>query len=108
MPSGRIDGAVAHAARLRATSDAWARLAGLDTEGLDPRPVTYALGGQVDSPQARRALGAELEQALVVSYAALVTLAEPGSRAEVAELHTLAAEHARRWGLGPTTLPGLD
>jgi len=99
--------ALAAATRHRATSEAWARLAGLAEPGLDPRAVSYALDGAADTAESRKVLGADVEQALVVSYAALVALADPGSRAELAELHTLATESARRWGLGPTALPGL-
>mgnify|MGYP000845675837 CR=1 FL=1 len=98
----------AAAERHRATSDAWARLAGLAEPGLDPREVSYALGGALETEESRADLAARVEHALVVSYAALVALAEPGSRAELAALHTLAAESARRWGLAPGALPGLD
>lgn len=96
------------AARHQAASDAWARLAGLTEQGLDPRSVSYALGGGVADAEARKRLAGQVEGALVESYAALVALAEPGSRAELARLHTLAAESARRWGVRPTAFPGLD
>lgn len=92
------------AARHRATSDAWAALAG---PGADPRSVAYALAGSADTEESRSLLAADVESALVTSYAALLALAEPGHRAELAELHTLAAESARRWGQPPGALPGL-
>lgn len=96
-----------NAARHRATSDAWADLADLDGPGADPRSVAYALAGSADSAESRTLLAARAEAALVTSYAALLALAEPGHRAELAELHTLAAESARRWGEAPGALPGL-
>jgi len=108
-PEGTIrNRALAAATRHRAASDAWVRLAGLTEPGLDPRSVSYALGGTADTEESRKELGASLEDALVTSYAALVALADAGGRAELAELHTLAAESARRWGQAPGVLPGLD
>ncbi|MDQ2624787.1 MAG: ferritin-like domain-containing protein, partial [Actinomycetota bacterium] len=104
---GARNRARAAADRHAATSQAWARLASLTGPGLDPRAVSYALDGAADTPESRKELGGRVEQALVVSYAALVALAEPGSRAELAELHTLAAESARRWGERPTAFPGI-
>lgn len=107
-PEGGIRSrALATAARHRDTSDAWARLAGIAEPGLDPRSVSYALGGAADTPESRKELGASLENALATSYAALVALAEPGSRSELTELHTLAVESARRWGSPPGPFPGL-
>ncbi len=107
-PEGAVrNRALAASERHRATSDAWARLAGLTDPGLDPRSVGYALGGATDSEESRKELGARLEDALVTSYTALLALAGPGGRAEVAELHTLAVESARRWGQPPGALPGL-
>ena len=100
--------ALAAAQRHRATSDAWTRLAGLDEPGLDPRSVSYALGGALESEESRNSLGASVESALVTTYTALLPLAAPGHRAELALLHTLATESARRWGEPSGELPGLD
>lgn len=96
------------AQRHRSTSQTWADLAGISGTGDDPRAVAYALAGGADDDASRSLLAADVESALVTSYAALVALAEPGHRAELAELHTLAAESARRWGTAPGPLPGLS
>jgi len=104
---GTRNRALASSARHRVVSDTWARLAGLSEPGLDPRQVVYALEGSLADAASRKELAARIEQALVESYAALVALAEPGSRAELAALHTEAVGAARRWGLVPSALPGL-
>ena len=102
------DRARSTAQRHRATSDAWAKLAGLDDPGLDPRSVSYALDGALDTEESRAELAARVERALVTGYASLVARSEPGHRAALAVLHTLASVSARRWGHPPGALPGLE
>jgi hypothetical protein len=94
-----LDRAVLH----RARAEAWAQAAGTAGGAQDPRRVAYTVPAEVPTSE----LAAQLESALVQSYAALVGEAGAGTRLPLADLLVEANLSAIGWGEPLTAFPGL-
>lgn len=95
----------------RGRAQSWAELAGADGTGDDPRHSSYdlpaAFTDPATPPEALLAAAAELEGGLAVSYASLVSAADPGARTPLVD--ALAEEsrtQVRLTGVVPA-FPGL-
>jgi len=95
--------AVARAAEHRARGQAWALVAGTDGTAQDPRRVAYVLPNDADVA----ALARQVESGLAQTYASLVAMAAPASRAEAVALLVDSWASAVAWGEAPVALPGL-
>jgi hypothetical protein len=99
--------AQADAAAHRARAEAWAREAGTDGTGIDPRRTAYALPDGIDDPAVAVELGRTLELRLTVAYASAVAVAPAGARTAVLDaLGTADAESAAQ-GAAAVPFPGL-
>lgn len=98
-----LDRAAVH----RDRAEQWARLAQIATPGLDPRRAAYALPTGLADPAVATALAQTLELSLAASYASLLAVAEPESRAGLADAVTEATAAAVAWGAPVPSFPGL-
>jgi len=99
----------AEATERRAAATAWALAAGVAGTADDPRRVSYAIDGDITTPEGVRAFAAGLLTDLAAAYGDAVrqTSARSADRTATVDGLRECAVAALGWGVAPTPLPGL-